>query len=113
MNQDLHRDHAICEETLQALAYSRFNLLIKKRVNPQAARLIAMIEIDKRRELAKRVGADEALLARFEWKDSGILGVSMRLVLDELPDDFEDRFISEFEPLPRRSDIDEIEELLS
>ena len=46
MDQDLHRDHAICEETLQALAYLRFNLLIKKRVNPQAARLIAMIEID-------------------------------------------------------------------
>jgi hypothetical protein len=113
MDQDFLWDHTICEEPLQALAYSRFNLLIKKRVNPQAARLIVIFEIEKRRELAKRVGADEALLARFEWKDSGILGVSMRLVLDELPDDFEDRFISEFEPLPRRSDIDEIEELLS
>lgn len=113
MDQDLHRDHAICEETLQALAYSRFNLLIKKRVNPQAARLIAMIEIDKRRELAKRVGADEALLAKFEWNDMDEFGLSMKLVLDDTPDDLPTRFLFEFEPLPRRSDIDEIGELLS
>lgn len=113
MDQKLHWDHAICEETLQALAYSRFNLLVKKQVSPQAARLIAMIEIDKRQELAKQIGADEALLARFEWNDLGDLGLSMKLVLDDTPDDLPKRFLIEFEPLPWRSDIDEIEEILS
>jgi hypothetical protein len=106
MVEEVHWDHWICEETLEAVAYSRFNLLVKKGVAPQTVRLFAVTEIDNRRELARRVGADEALLARLEWIDMGECGVGMRLVLDNAPHDLPKRFIAGFEALPERADIE-------
>ena len=106
MVDEVHWDQRICEETLEAIGYSRFNQLVKRGVAPQAARLIAVFETDKRRELARHFGADEALLAKFEWVDLDDWGISMRLILDKVPYDLPGRFIHEFEPLPQRADVD-------
>jgi hypothetical protein len=91
-------DAALCEDTLSVLRSARFELLRRKGVDRQAARLFALLESEKRRELARFVGADAALLASLEWDDLGDLGVSLRLALDDAPDDLSERFIFEFEP---------------
>jgi hypothetical protein len=82
---EVHWDHTICEETLEALAYSRTNLLLHQGMNRQAARHLALLESQKRQELAQTVGFDAALLARLEWEDHGDLGFVCRLVLDDMP----------------------------
>lgn len=106
-------DTTVCEETLSTLRSARSQLLIRQGVNRQAARLFALLESEKRRELARIVGADAALLAKLEWTDRGSFGMSLRLVLDDTPDDLSDRFIFEFEPFcldglvlpPSRTDL--------
>lgn len=63
----IHWDHRICQETLEALAYSRFGVLTELGLNPQAARMFAVLERDRRQSLAREIGADAALLASLEW----------------------------------------------
>jgi len=106
MVDEVHWDQRICEETLEAIGYSRFNQLVKRGVTPQAARLFAVIERDKRWELARFFGADEALLAKLQWIEMGASGVSMKLILDDAPDDLAKRFVHEIEPLPQDADVD-------
>lgn len=100
---EVHWDHTICEQTLDALAYSRTNLLISKGMNRQAARHFALLEAQRRQELARTVGADAALLARLEWQDLGELGVACRLVIDDMPEGVGDRFFVAFD-LPSQID---------
>ena len=97
---------AICEELLQAIAYSRSSVLEDAGVSPQAARLVAVIEVHQRRELARRFGADQALLAKLEWTELGALGLSIRLLLDDPPTDLPNRFIVEIEPLLDAADLE-------
>lgn len=87
-------------DTLADIAASRAILLEKKGVHRQAARALALLEKEKRRELARLVGPEAALLAKLEWNEMGDLGVSLRLVLDDAPDDLSERFIFEFKELP-------------
>jgi hypothetical protein len=101
---EVHWDHTICEETLEALAYSRVNILVAKGMNRQAARHFALLEAQKRQELARTVGADAALLAHLEWQDIGKDGIVCTLVLDEMPEDAGERFLLAFD-LPSQTGV--------
>lgn len=106
MDEGLHWNYTICPDTLEMFASSRYNDLREKGVHRQAARLIAILEKEKRQELARSVGAYAALLAKLEWRDLGEFGVSLRLVLDDGPPELATRYIHEFEPLPTLAELD-------
>jgi hypothetical protein len=99
-----HWDHSICEATLDALAYSCIKIPVAKGMNRQAARHFALLEAQKRQELARTVGADAALLAHLEWQDIGKDGIVCTLVLDEMPEDAGERFLLAFD-LPSQTGV--------
>lgn len=91
----IHWDNTICQETLEALAYSRAEVLMGLGFDPQAARMFAVLEQERRQSLAKEIGADAALLASLEWNlfDKSF---ECRLVPDSLPKGLGDRFFLGF-----------------
>ncbi|NDR55383.1 hypothetical protein FPS10_02935 [Pseudoruegeria sp. M32A2M] len=91
-NNEAHWDSRICTETLSALEYSRANILIDNGFDPQAARLFAMLESERRQTLAREIGADAALLAKLDWVLDCDTEYSCHLVQDDLPGDLNERF---------------------
>ncbi|MCV2890683.1 hypothetical protein [Ruegeria aquimaris] len=91
----LHWNHTICPDTLEALAYSRSSELLNLGFDLPAAHLFAMLENTHRQQLAKSIGADAALLARLEW-DITEKQFSCRLVPETLPNDLGKRLFQGF-----------------
>ncbi|WP_127562456.1 hypothetical protein [Nioella ostreopsis] len=97
-HEELHWDHTIAEDTLEALACSRAAQLVNRGMDRQLARYFALLERKEREMLARRVGADEALMARLEWLPDLLGGYACRLVLDDIPEHTSTRFFHGFFP---------------
>ena len=85
---DLLGDTEICPDLLDAIEFCRFEILIHQGVTHEVARMFALLERAKRKELALEIGAEAAALAKLKWVNEGSLGFSCILEPDEPPPDF-------------------------
>lgn len=91
--------HQICSETLEALEYSRFGVLVSNGMDRQAARMFALLEAEHRQVLASEIGADAALLARLRREmddDVDPLDFWCRLDPEDIPSDLDGRYFGGF-----------------